>query len=179
MYANTCSDWVMMDSSLMGVGKTWSTMWGPDMAGCGWTGHGTPKDTMWGMPRGMSPKTYHSQMQPNMQRMNSQMAAISKEADPKKREALMREHYATMYREMQSMRGMGWMWAAGAATSLPEASPPEEFTALLGSQPANITVITYCSSTSCINNKETSTCSTIVKPIIITALHKAVEIVCP
>ena len=75
-----------------------------------WTGHGTPTDTMWGIPRGMSPMMYQSQMQPYMQRMNSQMAAIAKETDPRKRQALMRKYYATIYRDMQSMRGMVWMW---------------------------------------------------------------------
>jgi hypothetical protein len=120
MYAPTCTDWVMMDSSLMGDAKTWSTIWGPDMSGCKWAGHGTPKDTMWGMPGGMSPTMYQSRMQPLLQRMNSQIAAISKETDPKKRGALMRQHYATTYRDMQSLRGMGWMWATDEAASLPE-----------------------------------------------------------
>jgi len=120
MYAQSCTDWVMTDSSLMGGGKTWSNMWGPGMDGCVWTGHGTPTDTMWGIPRGMSPTMYQSQMQPYMQRMNSQMAAIAKETDPRTREALMREHYATMYRDMQSMRGVVWMWTPNAAASLPD-----------------------------------------------------------
>jgi len=120
MYAPTCTDWVMMDSSLMGGEKTWSNIWGPDLSGCKWIGHGTPRDTMWGMPGGMSLTMYQSQMQPLMQRMNSQIAAISKEPDTKKREALMRQHYATTYRDMQSLRGMGWMWAPSDAASLPE-----------------------------------------------------------
>jgi cytochrome c5 len=32
----------------------------------------------------------------------------------------MREHYQSMYRDMQSMRGMGWMWTPNAAASLPD-----------------------------------------------------------
>lgn len=35
------------------------------------------------------------------------------------------------------------------ATSLPESSPPQEFTAFLSNQSTNLTVIVYCSSTSC------------------------------
>lgn len=35
------------------------------------------------------------------------------------------------------------------ATSLPESSPPQEFAAFLNQQPTNLTVIVYCSSTSC------------------------------
>ena len=119
MYAQTCSDWVMMDSSLMGSG-TWPNMWGPGMGGCGWADHGMGMSGAWGMPPGMSPGMYQSQMQGQMQRMNSQMAAIAAEKDPKKREALLREHYETTYRSMQSMRGMGWMWAPTATASLPD-----------------------------------------------------------
>lgn len=125
MYANTCSAWAMMDPHLAGAGATGpgkmgSNMWSPGVGGCGW-GHGMGMgETWWGMPSGMSPGMYQSQMRGYMQRMNSQMAAIAKETDPKKREALMREHYTTMYRDMQSMRGMGWMWAPNAAASLPE-----------------------------------------------------------
>ena len=120
MYAPTCTDWVMMDSSLMGGEKTWSNIWGPDLSGCKWIGHGTPKDTMWEMPGSLSPTMYQSQMQLLMQRMHSQIDEISKETHAKKREALMRQHYATTYRDMQSLRGMGWMWAPSDAASLPE-----------------------------------------------------------
>lgn len=44
------------------------------------------------------------------------------------------------------------MYDAGhipGAISLPEASPPEEFTAVLNRYPTNLTLILYCSSTSC------------------------------
>ena len=44
------------------------------------------------------------------------------------------------------------MYDAGhipGAISLPETSTPEEFTAFLNQQPTNLTLIVYCSSTSC------------------------------
>ena len=75
---------------------------------------------MWGVPSNMNRGQYQSQMQAHMARMRSQMAAIAAEKDPTKRDALLREHYETMYRDMQSMRGMGWMWAPNAAASLPD-----------------------------------------------------------
>ncbi len=116
MHAQTCNDWMMMDPSVMGP----ETMGpGPDTGGCGW-GHGMGMGAMWEVPSGMNPGVYQSQMQGPMQRMQSQIAAIAKETDAKKREALLREHYETMYRDMQTMRGMGWMWAPNAAASLPD-----------------------------------------------------------
>ena len=81
----------------------------------GWSQGGT-----WGMPSHMNPGTYQSQMQGHMQRMRSQMAAIAAQKDPARRQALMREHYQSMYRDMQTMRGMGWMWTPNAAASLPD-----------------------------------------------------------
>lgn len=125
MGARGCGDWMMMDPSMMGPG-----MMGPNgAAGCsmmdhGMMGPGTMGQGMpgwWGMPSSMSPMMYGSQMQGHMQQMHKQMAAITAEKNPAKRQALIREHYKTMYRDMQTMRGMGWMWAPNATTSLPEA----------------------------------------------------------
>jgi cytochrome c5 len=120
MHAQGCSDWMMMDQSMMGPGMMDSGMMGHGMMDCPMMGHGMERGGMWGMPSDMNPRTYQSQMQGHMNRMRSQMAAIAAEKDPTKREALLREHYETMYRDMQSMRGMGWMWAPNAAASLPD-----------------------------------------------------------
>jgi cytochrome c5 len=85
-------------------------------------GHGMGQGMMgWGVPSSMTRGACQSQMQDHMQQMHKQVAAISAETDPAKRQALMREHCQTMYRNMQRMRGMGWMWAPNAAASLPEA----------------------------------------------------------
>lgn len=128
MGAKGCSDWMMMDPNLMGRGMMGSGAMGPGgSTGCGWTGHGMMGPGMgqgmgwWGMPSSMTPDVYQRQMQDHMQRMHKEMAAISAEKDPAKRQALIREHYQGMYRDMQTMRGMGWMWAPNAAASLPEA----------------------------------------------------------
>ena len=55
----------------------------------------------------MTPGLYQSQMQGYMTRVRSQMAAIAPEKDPTKRDTLLREHYQGMYRDKQTMRGMG------------------------------------------------------------------------
>jgi hypothetical protein len=97
----------MMGSGMMGPGM----MMGHGM------GAGMPR---WNMPSGLTPKAYQQGMQAHMQGMQTRMAAIAAETDPAKRRALMQQHYESMYRDMQTMRGMGWMWAPDAAAPLPE-----------------------------------------------------------
>jgi hypothetical protein len=133
MNAGGCANWQMMDPSLMGPGMMGPGMMGSGTtAGCPMMGHGMgmgPGMGMgmgsgmmgWAMPPGVTPNAYQKQMSEHMQTMRSQMAAISAEKDPAKRQALIREHYDAMYRNMQTMRGMGWMWAPNAAGSLPDA----------------------------------------------------------
>ena len=125
MGAHGCTDWMMMEPGMMGSGMMDQGMMGPGMMGddmCGgqrW-GHGMNQGGMWSMPSHMTPGMYQSQMQGHMQHMRSQMAAIAAEKDPTRRRALIREHYQSMYRDMQTMRGMGWMWTPNAAASLPD-----------------------------------------------------------
>ena len=120
MGARGCTDWMMMDPTTMGSGMMGPGMMGPGMDECPMMGHGMGSGGIWGMPSHMTPSQYQSQMQGYMQQMQQQMAAISREADPARRDALLREHYQSMYRDMQSMRGMGWMWTPNAAASLPD-----------------------------------------------------------
>jgi hypothetical protein len=125
MGGRDCSDWMMMDPSMMGSGKMGSRMMGGGMmgskdSGCSMMGHGMPSGGRWGMPSHMTPGLYQSQMQGHVTQMRSQMAAIAAEKDPAKRDTLLREHYQGMYRDMQTIRGRGWMWTPNAAVSLPD-----------------------------------------------------------
>ena len=115
MQAQGCSDWMMMDPSMKGPG-----MMGSGMMDCPMMDHGMGRGGMWGMPSEMGPGMYQLQMQGHMQRMQNQMTAIAAETDPAKRDTLLREHYESMYRDTQSMRGMGWMWNPNAAAALPD-----------------------------------------------------------
>lgn len=139
MSGGGCANWQMMDPSVMGPGMMGQGMMGPGMmnqgtAGCPMMGHGMSAGTGmgmgmgmgsgmmgWALPPDMTPDAYQEQMAGHMKSMRSQMSAIAAETDPAKREALMRDHYNTMYQHMQTMRGMGWMWAPNAADSLPDA----------------------------------------------------------
>jgi hypothetical protein len=86
------------------MGHPWGTM-GPGMMGRGSAG--------WPVPPGMTPEQYGQQMRDHMQRMQEQMSKIAQTTDPQERQRLMQEHWQTMYRDMQTMRGMGWMWGGG------------------------------------------------------------------
>ena len=87
------------------AGRPWS-MCGPGMMGGG--------NTSWPVPRGLSPDQYSQQMRGHMQRMQEQMAKIAQTTDPQERQRLMQEHWQNVYQDMQSMRGMGWMFGSGS-----------------------------------------------------------------
>jgi len=110
MNPNSRADWVMMSPEMMGGG----TM--------GWY-HGTGREDGWALPS-ETPARYQKHMQALQRQMRKQTAAIAAETDPTRRDALIRQHYYTVYRDMQTMRGMGWMWSRGAASALPDASSP-------------------------------------------------------
>jgi hypothetical protein len=112
MHARACTDWMMMDSTMVGPG-----MMGTGMAGCPMMGHGAGSGGKWGMPSHVTPSLYQSQMQGCIQQMHRQMGAISRETDTARRDAMLREHYQSMYRDIQTVRGMGWMWAPNAANT--------------------------------------------------------------
>jgi hypothetical protein len=63
----------------------------------------------WPPPPGVTPEQYAQQMGAHMQRMREQMQAIAQASKPADRERLLQEHWQTMYRDMESMRGRGWM----------------------------------------------------------------------
>jgi hypothetical protein len=64
----------------------------------------------WPLPGGVTPKQYGEQMRAPMQTMSEQMARIAQATDPQERARLLQEHWQTMYRDMQDLRGLGWMW---------------------------------------------------------------------
>ena len=93
-----------------GMGYPWMTgrpwaMCGPGMMGGG--------GAWWPVPRGLTPDQYSLQMRDHMQRMQEQIAKVAQTADPQERQRMMQEHWQSMYQDMQTMRGMGWMWGGG------------------------------------------------------------------
>ena len=127
-----------------GVGYPWMRGY-RGMGCCPMMGGGSA--LAWQLPQGMSPTRYSQQMRDYMQPMQQQMSRIAQSGDSQARRRLLEEHWQAMYQDMQTMRGMGWMWAgpmepgmmwkpmpgAGAAKPLPEP----------GSRGATL-VATYC-----------------------------------
>jgi len=109
--------WMMGETDEMGPG-----MLGPGMMGRGMMGRRRPGDWMmgcpltggpgggWQLPPDVDAEQYRSQMFENMQIMHDQMAQIWSTKDPAERERLLQEHWQDMYENMQTLRGMGWMW---------------------------------------------------------------------
>ncbi|MET0166242.1 MAG: hypothetical protein ABW318_14705 [Vicinamibacterales bacterium] len=87
-----------------GMGYPW--MMGPHMMG--------GSETWWPVPKGVTPDQYSQQMRAHMQRMQEQMNKIAQTTDPQERQRLMQEHWQGVYQDMQTMRGMGWMWGGGS-----------------------------------------------------------------
>ncbi len=115
-----------MGPGMMGRGMMGRRYHGDWMMGCPMMGGPAGG---WQLPRGVDAQQYRSQMQQNMQRMHDQMAEIWSTTDPAERQRLLQEHWQDMYRNMQTMRGMGWMWGGPmpggqAAIPLPEPDSP-------------------------------------------------------
>jgi hypothetical protein len=102
-------DYMRGMSDRWGMGYPW--MEGPGMMGCPMLGR---DDGGWPVPGGMSPEPYSQRMRDHMQRMQEQMNKIAQTTDPQERQRLMKEHWQSMYKDMQTMRGMGWMWGGGS-----------------------------------------------------------------
>lgn len=125
----------MMDGDRPGDWMDECPMMGGYAAGSGWP-----------LPRGLDPDRYKQEMREHMQRMQEQMNKIAQTTDPQERQRLLQEHWQSMYQDMQTMRGMGWMWddymmgpGMMGGRPLPSAKPlPEP-----GSQGAKL-VATYC-----------------------------------
>jgi hypothetical protein len=94
--------------------------WGlgyPWMRGHPWTSVGPGMmdggRASWPLPPGLTPDQYSQQMRDHMQRMQEQLNKIAQTTNPQERERLLQEHWQSTYRDMQTMRGMGWMWGGG------------------------------------------------------------------
>ena len=118
--------WMMhgreMGPGMMGRGRMGWRHHGDWMMGCPMVGG---PEGGWQLPPGVDAEEYRSQMQENMQQMHDQMAKIWSTPDSGERRRLMQEHWQAMYKNMQTMRGMGWMWGGPmpggqGATPLPD-----------------------------------------------------------
>ena len=103
--------WMMhgreMGPGMMGRGMMGGRHHGDWMTGCPMMGG---PEGGWQLPPDVDAEQYRSQMQKNMERMHDQMEKIWSTTVPAERQQLLQEHWQRMYQNMQTMRGMGWMW---------------------------------------------------------------------
>lgn len=120
-------DYMGFMHSRWGAGAPWmmdpDARGGPEFSGCPMLGGA---GAAWPLPEGVSQKQYAEQMRAHMRTMSEQMGEIAKATDPKERERLLQEHWLTMYRDMQGMRGMGWMWWGGMGSRKLHGAPARE-----------------------------------------------------
>jgi hypothetical protein len=137
-----------------GMGYPW--MQGRPWMHCG-PGMMGGNNSSWPMPSGLTPDEYNAKIGGRTRQMQEQMDKIARTTDPKERQRLMQEHWQGMYQDMQTMRGMGWMWGNGhmmgrgmmgpgmMGGEMVQGGPPPSGTALpdSGSAGAKL-VLTYC-----------------------------------
>jgi hypothetical protein len=107
--------------SHFGAGAPWmmdpASRGGPGASACPMLGG---SGAAWPLPQGIRPKPYAEQMRTHMQTLNEQMSRIAQTTDPEERLRLAQALWQAMYRDMQGMRGLGWMWGAGMMGEAPE-----------------------------------------------------------
>ena len=112
--------------SRFGAGAPWmmdpDSRGGPGASACPMLGG---SGAAWPLPEGVSPKQYAEQMRAHLRTLNDQMSRIAQTTDPAERQRLSQEHWQTLYRDMQGMRGLGWMWRAGMMGNAPEVGTGE------------------------------------------------------
>ena len=120
-----------------GPDETGPGMMGPGMMGRGMMGRRHARDWMsgcpivggpgsgWQMPPGIDAGQYRADMQQHIRQMQDQMSEIGSTENRAKRQQLLEQHWRGMYRNMQTMRGMGWMWGGTEPGAPPETSLPD------------------------------------------------------
>ncbi len=137
--------WGMGSSWMMGPGMMQGSQSGSWMMGCPMIGG---SNTGWMLPKSVDADQYGRQMREHMQRMQEQMRKIAQTTDPQERQHLMQEHWQSMYQDMQTMRGMGWMWNGhmmGPGMMMPPGAPTPSATPLPDADSAGAKLVsTYC-----------------------------------
>jgi hypothetical protein len=64
----------------------------------------------WPPPEGMTPRQYGQQMREHLSEWREQLDQLAQAQDPARRQRLAQEHWQELYRDMQTARGLGWMW---------------------------------------------------------------------
>jgi hypothetical protein len=112
------SSWRALQDYMGSMHGKWDTgppwMMGPDelVQGPSWLSCPALGGTgaAWPLPDGLTPRQYGQQMGEHLQQWKEQLDQLAQTQDLARRQRLVQEHWHELYRDMQSMRGLGWMW---------------------------------------------------------------------
>lgn len=110
--SRNCNDWTMFDPMVMGGssgGRPCPTLHDDGPAG------GLP------FPDQLSPMLFQLMMHQELNVLTAQVDAIAAEPNQKVRQDLIRQHYETRYRDLQTVLGRDWMWTLRKESELPDA----------------------------------------------------------
>jgi mono/diheme cytochrome c family protein len=113
--AHGCNDWTMQDHAITGQGAFIGSRPCPSFHDGG-PSSGLP------FPAQLSPLLFQLMMHQELDTLTAQVEAIEAETNKTVRLDLIRQHYETRYRDLQTVLGRDWMWANTKESDLPDAA---------------------------------------------------------
>lgn len=120
--ARDCTDWTVLDPKVTGHSPSWGSRPCPAL-------HDDGPAAGFPYPSELSPMLFELMMRQQLAVLTAQVKSIETEPNATARLDLMRQHYETRYRYLQTVLGRDWMWAGEPA--LPD---PSSMGAVLFSQ---------------------------------------------
>jgi hypothetical protein len=109
-----CNDWTVSDMRVSNQTHLWVGRTCPSLHDEGPAGG-------WPLPPSMTPKFFELVMSQQLGTLHAQVDAIASETSAPARRDLMRQHYETRYRDIQTVLGREWMWYTRDPATLPDA----------------------------------------------------------
>lgn len=110
-----CNDWTMLDPVITGQNGGF-----PGSKPCPAVHDGGPAAAL-PFPDKLSPTLFQLMMHQQLEVLSAEVTAIAAEPDQTARLDLIRQHYETRYRDLQTVLGRDWMWAPIKESDLPDA----------------------------------------------------------
>lgn len=111
----SCSDWTLQDPRFTQQGSVRHSTPCPILHDAG-PAAGLP------FPDQLSPVLFQLMMKQHLQVLTAQVNAIAAEPNQTARLDLLRQHYETRYRDLQTVLGRDWMWTPTNESSLPDST---------------------------------------------------------
>lgn len=112
--STSCSDWTVSDMRVTNQAHVWVGRTCPTLHDAGPAGG-------WPLPASVTPKLFALMMSQQLGTLHAQVDAIGTETSAVARRDLMRQHYETRYRDIQTVLGREWMWYKRDPATLPDA----------------------------------------------------------